>query len=224
MTQFKRYLCAALFGIAVSTLYGCGGNNPRGVKFTPEMLREGGVVVVAVVPAVESERSVRASLDHALLLEEAVRQEPGLKVRGAQQVLKVLGASLYAQMLSSFRFHEVAGAVYMDMIHNAMPGVRYLAYAWIRDDQAVHNNKPAESGTGLELFTTRAMTVSLYIYDMDSRQALVWAAALQDGATNRSRSSQSYEITENMYPPVPEQAKVLQKLFPALVRHLLGDS
>jgi hypothetical protein len=221
MLPFEKYRRKLCLGLYVLVLCGCAGN-PQGAKFNSELLQEGGIIVVAVIPANESDRNVRASIEDSLLLEQALRQQPGLKVRGAQQVVKVLSPPMYAQLMNSFRFHGVAGGVYMDMIRNAMPGVRYLAYAWVKDDQTVHNSKPAEAG--LELRTTRAMTVALFIYDLDSRQAMVWAAALQEAATNRLHvRQQPYDVTDDMYPPAPKSAAVLNKLFPALVKHLFAD-
>jgi hypothetical protein len=221
MLLYKQHSRKLYLGLYLLALFGCAGN-PQGAKFDSELLQEGGIIVVAVIPAQESDRNVRASLDDSLLLEQALRQQPGLKVRGAQQVVKALSPPMYAQLMNSFRFHGVAGGVYMDMIRNAMPGVRYLAYAWVKDDQTVHNSKPTE--TGLELRSTRAMTVALFIYDLDSRQAMVWAAALQEAATNRLHvMQQPYDVTDDMYPPAPKSAAVLNKLFPAMVKHLLAD-
>lgn len=209
------FLCTACAG-DVGRLVGAG-------KFNAGLLQSGGVVIGGVSSA--SPFSLQQSVDYAETLQQLIQQQvPKITTVGPREVYKALGRNLYTQMLDSYTFHETGSTAFMNLLHEKFPDTRYVLYARIENDAVQHRNEKLTDGSAFELHSIRGVTVSMRVFDLNSRQLQVWAAGLSqvDMSSRRVFGQYSDAQLKSLFPEPPASEKVFSKTCHGLLAELIG--
>lgn len=212
--------------IAVLLVAGCAGDVGRLVgagKFNAGLLQSGGVVIGGVSSALPF--SLQQSVDYAEILQQLVLQQaPEIATAGPREVYKALGRNLYTQMLDSYTFHETGSTAFMNLLHEKFPDTRYVLYARIESDSVQHRHEKLTDAGGYALHSIRGVTVSMRVFDLNSRQLQVWAAGLSQVDMNSRRVFGQYSDAQlkNLFPEPPASKKVFSKTCSGLLAELIS--
>jgi hypothetical protein len=204
----------------------CAGDVGRLVgagKFNTELLQSGGLVIGGVSSV--SGFGLQQSVDYAEILQQLIQQQvPKIATVGPREVYKALGRNLYAQMLDSYTFHETGSTAFMNLLHEKFPDTRYVLYARIENDAVQHQHEKLTDGSGFELHSIRGVTVSMRVFDLNSRQLQVWAAGLSQVDANSRRVFGQYSDAQlkNLFPEPPASEKVFSKTCSGLLAELIS--
>lgn len=216
--RLARFGALVLLSVAGACTWDAANQVGTG-RFNADMLRDGGLIVGGVT-ARDATQSEDRRLARGRLMGEAFRMHyPDMAVVTVESVHRALGRSMFGQMHDSYRFHGTGGAVFMNALADRFPDTRYVAFARIEDAQVERRRHRPASGTGIELHTLRAVTVSMRLFDLHNRQTLVWAAALQgaDSAGRRVTGDFSEDALEPLYPDPPPVATVMEQVLNRMI-------
>jgi hypothetical protein len=170
---------------------------------------------------------LQQSVDYAEILQQLIQQQvPKIATIGPREVYKALGRNLYTQMLDSYTFHETGSTAFMNLLHEKFPDTRYVLYARIESDAVQHRHEKLTDGSSYALHSIRGVTVSMRVFDLNSRQLQVWAAGLSQVDANSRRVFGQYSDAQlkNLFPEPPASEKVFSKTCRGLLAELIGAS
>ena len=209
------FLCVACSG-SVGRLVDAG-------TFNAELLNTGGLLIGGV--SASSPLSLQQRVDYAELLQDIFRQkDPELSTVGPREVYKTLGRNLYTQMLNSYQFHETGSTVFMNLLHEKFPQVRYVVYARIEGSDVQQHSVKLPDDSGQELVTVHGVAVSMRVFDLHLRRLQVWGARLQKtvGRNRKVYGRYTEEQLKNLYPDPAKIEKVLTKTYVGLVTDMIA--